>query len=418
MSLESSIGDLVKSSETLTDTVRQTVRDIDSRIEGRLKSMSDTVTGFVDTWGINGNSTLEVGPNRKFTSIQSAWDSLNGKALKSDVLIKVDDGVYEMGGLNLVNQPYAYRIRIQGNISKPENCILKFIPDSNRFSHGVIFRNTYWLDFSGFKLVGAFSDTNVTHRLIQLSGGTTRINSQTNSIILEGGRVGAEIVDGATWVSTGVRIVDAQADAVYMRASIAHLGRISVKGRGATTVTNAPAHAAHLGNRVSRGVVAADNSSLWASYATISDVDYAMLSHAGSFLVSNCAKISKVQIGQAAHYGAVLWANTAKKSDGTVDVVHVTDAMQQGFRAVDGGMVFAFAAIAERCKIGYYCANPGSQIMAGDNQAIDCEKGFLAEHGAAIRAWNTKSKAKNCTTLYTPPESGIAAANASLILYS
>ena len=58
-----------------------------------------------------------MGPGREFADIASAWNSLNGKILPTDVLIKVDDGQYTATGIALGNQPFANRIRIRGNVS-------------------------------------------------------------------------------------------------------------------------------------------------------------------------------------------------------------------------------------------------------------------------------------------------------------
>ena len=85
-----------------------------------------------DDWGVNGYKELKVGPGREFADIASAWNSLNGKILPTDVLIKVDDGQYTATGIALGNQPFANRIRIRGNVSNPAACQIRFVAGADK----------------------------------------------------------------------------------------------------------------------------------------------------------------------------------------------------------------------------------------------------------------------------------------------
>ena len=95
------------------------------------ESARSEIENQLNQWGIDEYTTLNVGVDKPFTSIQDAWNSLQGKKLAANVLIKVDDGIYKLNSLHLQDHPDAHMIKIEGNTETPASCTLKFIPDDN-----------------------------------------------------------------------------------------------------------------------------------------------------------------------------------------------------------------------------------------------------------------------------------------------
>ena len=178
MSLEQQLSSAIAAQNNLTQTVASSFDNLKAQ-----------VNGFINAWGINGYTTLTVGQGKQFANIQDAWNSLTGKVLQAGVLIQVSDGIYNQGGIGLENHPYAHMVRIVGNLANPTNCVLNFVADANRVSHGILCNNVRGLEISGFKLVGGFSENNITWRGLYV-GNSSWVRSADNSLVIEGGLKG------------------------------------------------------------------------------------------------------------------------------------------------------------------------------------------------------------------------------------
>jgi hypothetical protein len=155
---------------------------------------------FADIWTLGDKDVttmINVGPNRTYTSIQSAVNSLEGKAIRGTVKIKVDDGTYNMGASLLIDGFYASsnmsKVIIEGNVGNPQNCVLQFTKDTNNLVHGVMCQKfSGQLQFSGFRLVGdpSIPLTNNFRGILPFIGAA--VWSLDNSLIIDGFNNGIE----------------------------------------------------------------------------------------------------------------------------------------------------------------------------------------------------------------------------------
>lgn len=399
MSFSEQLTDAIAAQNALTQAVAGKMGQIDGRVEQ-----------FISQWGIDGYTTLEVGAGKQFGSIQDAWNSLIGKTLKADVLIKVADGVYTTNGVILTHQPFAHRIRIDGNIGNPAACQIKFVPDANGASHGIMFDNVLKVGFSGFKLIGEATDQNWTHRSLLMQHGS-RVWSVPGSVQIEGGSVGLMVEHGSQYDCSDLHISNTRQWAAFIGAGArAYLGGLRLAGPGKDVKTTVPAR---FNNGVETtvmayGLLAADTAQCWAGNAHITDWNVGMHVGQNGYIWCDSMKIKRCDIGVYAGHGGICWSALP----GTVEQRATIVDARFGFLADHGGKIVVNHAIVEQCESGFFAAQH-SQILANQSIARNCVKGYESHGQSMVHAYGATPS--ECQIDYTPPNPDVPG-NANAII--
>ncbi len=410
MSLESNLTDAIAAQNTLTQTVAAKMRAIDAQI-----------TGFIDAWGVNGYTTLEVGAGKPYASISDAWNSLAGKALRADVLIKVDDGVYNTSGIWISGHPYASRVRIIGNIANPSACVIKMTPDANKQSHGVMFNNVRGIEFSGFKIVGEVTAANVAHRGLLVSEKSI-VRCAKNSLIVEGGLRGVQIVSGSSLEAPGAIVNGVWYWAVEAYTnSTAHMPSLKVNGNGRDVTLAFPNTAVWPdgGTISSHGVRVADGSLFAGDHCSVSNVVYGYNAVSNSYIWCDGSKADTCVHGFEAAHGAILWNYNwdVKPSNPTASWGEATNCYV-GFRALFSSQVIAPKSRAKNCRDHGYSADRLGNIDAPYSGATGCGTGYWASAGSLIYAHGASATTSGNTTNFSPSSSSVLGNNNAQIIFS
>ncbi|TAM00807.1 MAG: hypothetical protein EPN70_21495 [Paraburkholderia sp.] len=395
MSLSEQLTDAIAAQNALTQAVAGKMGQIDGRVEQ-----------FISQWGIDGYTTLEVGAGKPFDSIPAAWDSLIGKVLKADVLIKVADGVHTTTGFTLHSQPFAHRVRIEGNIGNPAACQIKFTPDGGGASHGVIFDNVRNVTFSGFKLIGDATDQNWTHRSLLIVQGS-RVWSAPGSVQIEGGGMGLVVEHGSQYECSNLHISNTrQWGALIGSGARASLPSLRLAGPGKDVRTTLPARIFGTeSTTVPHGLAAIDTAQCWAGEAHITGCWHGAHAVQNGYLWCDLVKIEHCGNGCYAAAGGVVWShwspvapgNPVEKRSRIVDAVN-------GFFADIGGKIIAPGAIVEQCENGFFAAQQ-ALIHAVDSIAHNCTTGYSSHGQSTVLAYGANPS--ECTTNFTPPNSDV-----------
>ncbi|MDF0604630.1 hypothetical protein HZU77_003055 [Neisseriaceae bacterium TC5R-5] len=405
-----------------TDQVLQAVRKVAWNGTARPTTLAGYgITDAMKTsdWGVQGYTQLDVGSGKPFATIQDAWDSLNGKTLQADVLIKVADGEYKTTGLTLTHQPFAHRIRIEGNIANPTACKIRFIADVNKQSHGVIFSNVRGVAFSGFHLIGEGTATNWTHRCLLVQD-SSQVVSAANALIVEGGVNSVYVNNNSFFVSTGLKVSKAKNWGVVIgNGSAAELASLSAVGDGKTTSTVIPAHInQNTPTILPNGLLCQDGSRAWLADAKVSGVAYGIYAACNGYIWCDGASVDQANNGFVAYEGGRL-RNTGSGVTKFLPAGLRGKATNCdiGFNTNWGGVMMVPMAIAENCRIGFYCS-VNSCMHADSGWAKNCTTGYLADALGVISAWSTKAASTGNTTPYSPVTIGTGANGGAYLSYS
>ena len=372
--------------------LKQFYEGVRDDIEDRLQNCTVKVDDHLSRWGLQGHSTLEVGVGKRFTSIQAAWNYLQGKKLAGDVLVKVADGVYSVNGIWLEHHPDAHRIRIEGNVAQPERCEIRFIPDNNGHSQGVIFRNVCDLQFSGFQLSGVAEQTYRGLR-IHLNA---QVRSAKNSLIIAGCSTGIEVYSGSYYAGEGIRMRDCINGAIVSQSGEAHLHYLEASARTkhhgvgieASNTANVHAHSCHCSN-FHTGFRATRSAYLWCD---------------GS-------KSESCHHGFDARHNGTLWCH---ENASTRFQRGIAIGGHHGFLAYIDGHLLAHGARAEGCVYGFY-AGSHSYLRADHSSAVNCSVyGYHADWLSLLRVYNTHGKVSGNKANYSINHAHFAHGNASI----
>jgi len=271
------------------------------------------------------STTINIGLEGQPSSIQDAWNSLKGKTIIGSVIIKVPDGTHNiLGKLVLSQQPYAQMIRIEGNVSNPENCVLNFQDDGSDNCYIAAY-NIRGLNFSGFKIKGRGSNT----QDIGLRVDGSWVLCDQDSIIVEDCHFGLQ----ASWNS--------RLECRGVRANNCYCG-VYTSINSYSYVPYAKIHSS-LRDTVNTSGIFASSSNVDASYSEISGFNYGFWGHDNSTIgcvgsdVSDCffgayCTISKIAM-QSDHvknttidncnYGFVM-----SGSFGIIDKANITNCLR------------------------------------------------------------------------------------------
>ncbi|MCP1291654.1 hypothetical protein NK214_15785 [Chromobacterium sp. S0633] len=405
MSLESNVADLVKSANALTGVVNGKIGAIDKRVDVQVAKMDSTMAN----WGTTASQILEVGPGKPFKTIYEAWTSLSGKVLRHDVKIKVSDGVHTSTSIHLRGQPYAHRIRIEGNIKNPEACVLKFVPDNAKLSHGVIFNGVRGVNFSGFKIVGENdADKNFTWRGVNLQRGAYVV-SDPNSIQIEGVHNGVELIYGSLYFCPGLKVTDFGGHGILVHDfSRATVDDVKLKGRGKQFVSVRPD-----GVKVITIGIKAD----YQSFVTAHRAVISQCSDTGCLAGKNSVVFAYgVQIRDCANYG--IYSSSGSKVE-----VHPNDGepsaikdCKVGIGARYQGAVFGSDLAIQNVEKGFYVDLAGLASVVGSSASHCSVIAYEATNGGFINATGSSAKSIENKVKYSPVSSGVAGnANATIV---
>ncbi len=353
-------------------------------------------------WGVQGYTTLQVGPGKAFASIQDAWDSLIGKVLQADVLIQIADGQYATSGITLTHQPFASRIRIQGNVANPSACKIILVPDANKLSHGVIFSRVQGVNFSGFHIVGEAGANHWSHRCLRVEEASV-VYADAGSIVLEGAGNGLELDQNARGNFERLRVLNCKNCAVLVGGGAhAWLPSSTLIGLGRYAETVVPAFV-NVDTPKFRpmGLECQEGSKAWASDSSISNVDIGYMTTRNSYLWCDGTAVDQSNIGMYAQYGGVCWSCGAQARPSLPQGRRskVTNS-GKGYYAEFGGIINADMAVAENCEHGFF-ATWNSVMTVSNGWARNCTKGgYHAEMASTIAAYNTDTT--GTATAYDP----------------
>ncbi|KMN76433.1 hypothetical protein VK98_21215 [Chromobacterium sp. LK11] len=373
----------------------------------------------IDDWGINGYKELQVGPGREFADIASAWNSLNGKTLKTDVLIKVDDGQYTATGIWLGNQPFASRIRIRGNIANPSACQIRFVAGADKNSHGVVFTNARGVEFSGFHLIGEATEGNWTHRCLHIGEGSWVWGAE-NSLILEGAGSGLQVEQNSRFSNSKLRVNKVKEWGVVVGGgSHCELHYVNIVGEGKNFLTKVPVRLdANDRSAYPHGMLCADTSRAWVTEGRVMGVRTGFHAARNSYLWCDGSVVEQSAVGFEAHSGAVIW------NHGSGPVPALPQGRRgkaltcdTGFQAVWAGVIYAPMAIAENCNNGFR-ALCGTTMVINGGWAKNCQVGFETYSTSYLEAYDTKAASTGCPTVYSPATSGVAGNANSVLSFS
>ncbi|OHX12282.1 hypothetical protein BI347_01255 [Chromobacterium sphagni] len=365
--------------------------------------------GIVDAmkasdWGVQGYTTLQVGPGKAFASIQDAWNSLIGKVLQADVLIQVADGQYATSGIWLNNQPFASRIRIQGNTANPSACKIVLTPDANKLSNGVVFSRVSGVNFSGFHIVGEASANHWSYRCLRVEEAAV-VYSDPGTIVLEGAAAGLEVDQNASGNFVKIRISGIKGWAAsIIGGAHAILHNCAITGLGINVSTTTPAFVnPDMPSLMSSGLQCVEGSKAWLSVSSISNVFQGCVSASNSYLWADGTAVDQATNAFQAEWGGLIWNSGANPSpavpNGRRGKASNADI---GYLAGRGGTIYAYMATADNCNCGFYAVYSGA-IYAANGWSRNSKKvGYCADGLAWLDASGTQAGSYGCTQLYDP----------------
>ena len=356
-------------------------------------------------WGIDGAvQTLEVGTGKAFATIQAAYESLIGKSIKTSVLIKVADGTYNTAGIFLQNHPDADKIRIEGNTAAPGNCVINFVPDAGKCSHGLIVRKARGLQLAGFRLVGTANAVNWTHRCLRLDQGA-QVAVDAGTLLIEGGFHGVELEDMSLLWADRLSIKGcADWHLCAGSGSTASISGVKVDGNNKDAIVQVPGYVnPDLPKCSPSGILSNDGSRIWAGESDVRRVYHAFWAQNAGYLWCDCSVVDDVYYGMIGKTSGIVWSHwwDVTPARPVAKRTVVTNARTIAFLADQGGRIYAPGARAEACSNGFYAAASGF-IQASSSWTVNCSRAYYGESMGLIEAWDTRGKTSGCPTVYSP----------------
>ena len=276
-------------------------------------------------------TTFEVGAGKPYSSINQVLNILRDKILVSNMLIKVADGIYDYNSIDIYRHPYAHKIRIEGNVANPANCVIRWIPDAAGNSHGVLINGCSGINISGFKFLGSSTESNWTYRSLFI-GDKSSFYSDDNSLMFEGGVNGIEMFDYAQIHASRIRFSNIAGTAMRVaRLASGWIPNAVISGAGKNASVTIPAR--HNGGVLNPlGIWLTDNANVIAGGAVISNLRYGIISARGAHTEASLIDVSDCDYG--------IWAT-------------------------NGGVILAIGGKATGCDIGYQ-STAGGLLIAND----------------------------------------------------
>lgn len=360
-------------------------------------------------WGVDGaRLVLEVGAGKEFGTIQAAYESLAGKALKTSVLIKVADGTYNLTGQFLGPHPHAHMIRIEGNPAKPSACTINWSADTNKASHGLIIRGARGLQLAGFRMTGQATADNWTHRSLRLDQGA-QVWVEPGTLEVDGGCYGVQVEEMSVLWAERISIKNC-ADWHFMAAAGSHasIHGIKIDGGSKDASVVIPAHInPDMWKIVPSGILVQDSARAWAGESDTRRVFHGHWAQNAGYLWSDCSVVDDVHHGMIAKTSGVIWSHmwSVSRARPVAKRTIVRNAKTIAYQAHEGGRMVLPGARAEASDNGFYAATH-SFIQANSSQAANCARAYYAETLSHIEAWDTSGNISSCATHYSPSAHG------------
>lgn len=359
---------------------------------------------------------LTINVPNDYPTIQAAWDFLKGKVLLADVLISVADGQYNQSILNINDQPYSSRIRIEGNISSPSSCVLNFVADKG-VSHGVVFQHVSGVSFSGFRIKGAIDSSNFTHWGLHVDG-QSLVYCDEGSIVVDGVFVGVGVFGGSVLFANGMAFHNCGQAAVDVggSGSVAHVNDSEASGNGSGYIGKMPVHVDQYQTEYKQvGVNCHDSATCYVRRSSMRYFDHGYLVSASAYIYANISDAVDCAVGFKSLFNSTLFCD--QEFVDSVLVVARAIGCEIGFIADHTGVINAYGALAQNSSIAGFLAVHFGSISAIDSKANNCATGYRAEVSANILAYNTN--ANNTSSVpYSPPASDVDGNAGSLIRWS
>ncbi|ADJ61731.1 hypothetical protein G5B88_01020 [Herbaspirillum seropedicae] len=393
MHLEQQISDAIASQNALTQMVTSKMSHLESRING-----------FIDRWGVDGYTVLEVGACKPYATIADAWYALAGKAIKSDILIKVADGDYACNQIWLAHQPFGSRIRIEGNLNNPQNCILRMTPDADRYSYGVWLERQCLAGFSGFTIVGTQTAQHWTYRGLLLTR-QSHLYSTPGTLRFE--QCGVEVLNDSYLEAKEMRINDCRGSSISAQVrAIARVENAIITGPSCSAQYALP----NGSNAVPYGILVSRDASLIADRSRIANVRMGLYASIHSYAECDEILVNNVDVGVAAYSDSMIYS---RAEPDVANCAKVSNA-RMGFRAWNGSRLFAAGSAVENVQQGYH-ADDDCFMNAYQSRCINVSTmGYTAINGSQIDAGDTAGRFVNTPNRYNLPANTVGAVNAIL----
>jgi len=279
--------------------------------------------------------TIHVGVHGDFETIQEAWNSLKGKVIISPVIIKVEDGEHIIDSLVISQQPYADLIKIIGNVTNPQSCILRL--NSSSSSKAIVdFRNIKHLEFSGFKIIGIAGNSELKGLKLSFSN----VVSQPGSLLFEDVCSPIFLNTHSRFVGENINSLNAKFSAIIDGNSHAILNGLVTKSQNnkvehsyGIAARNSSVEANNINiSGFQHGVEAAENSRVDVRNADLSNCLLGLYGYSSTIIAysdGGLTTISDCDNGAVATHDAVIHLDNASISDCSV----------YGLYARDGGRI-------------------------------------------------------------------------------
>ena len=364
-------------------------RGIYQQHESARTTMINDVNAFISSFAYRTATTLEVGAGKPYATINAALDVIRDKVLITPVLIKVADGIYDFTDVSLHNHPFAHKIKIEGNIANPSNCVIRWKADAHGDSRGFIIGNCRGLNISGFKLIGSCTDANITHRSVLLNN--SLLISDAGSLIISDGYRGIESYN-SRYISDAVSIDSVKYSAIFGVGSQFDLPNTVITGAGASTF-KLPSR---LGGETVGlcGVWLLDSSRGNLTGIKSSNIYHGVISERSSFAEISGSKLDGCYYGALAAYGGAM-VGYAYNS------IHPTaNNCAHGFVSSIGGALFLDGGTATGSSVVGFRATGGGNLFVNNGSAKTCAIGFQSTGGSVLNAVGVDAASTGNTVKY------------------
>ncbi len=354
-------------------------------------------------WGVEGFEQIDVGAGKDYETLQEAWNALKGKQIDRDIKIKVANGTYDWTGVTLNGQPFASRIKIEGDVTTPSACAIRFTGISN----GIVIDGCQGLVISGFRLEGNTTEAHFTHQLMLVRNGSFVYCSE-GSMEFDKAHMGVEVQYSARLICDGATFQNILHHNIYANggASI-HCRRSNIVGIGQDTYTTIPTNIDRDERQyASYGIFIADGAQAWTRGSVISNCHTGLTATRNAYLHADDVNVSNCRIGFYAGAGGEIWAHWNQAYTTTPESHSQATNCIYGYYAAANGTMVAVGAYADNCTDGFRCSQGGFMNSSNARSRNNTQNGFVASYGSFMNASGTSSASTGNATKYSPATSG------------
>ena len=355
----------------------------------------DSIDAAINNLAYRGATTFEVGAGKPYSSVNQVLDLLRDKILVSPILIKVADGIHEWTDISLHRHPYAHKIRIEGNVTNPANCLIRWKADSRGDSQGLNITSCRGLNFSGFKLEGRCEESNFTHRSIGVYEGSS-LFCDNDSIIIDGGFNGVDAGNFSKITAIGLKVSNTKQAGVLLHRSIGDIERATINGSGKASRHILPAR--HGSRTVEpNGIWLINNSSAHVAHSNVSNLTYGIITERSSHAEASAVNASGCYVGSISRFNS----SYVSYPSPTTGIGASATECDHGFISDMGSTMFVKKGTATGCSVvGFRSLNGSNLHTDGGGYAKDCGIGYQVTHGGLLTANGTSANSTGNTVNY------------------